>query len=371
MILIYLVCFILLTCGIILLLGLTPETITDDLMRLFVPDQPLRDKVLIAQGRKKSRRITKIILHIREALEATGKSNQFTAACAASLFLMIAGCIATVLIGNYFLIPVFAVAFAALPFFFARNTISAYDRHIREEMETALSIVTTSYIRTDDIVGAVRENIAYLKPPIREIFLGFVGDSMMISSDLKDALRNMREKIDNAIFNAPVWGEWCDTLITCQDDRTLKDTLLPIVSKLTDVRIVNNELKTMSWYFSHPVRLLPCPIFLHLQGGQQPRPPPGHQILLLCHLAQGLRHLAIPPHPDERIQAHPASIRPALCRDSPVPGNAHGGFSGEGPVGGSDGHPRVLHPTDSGPGDGAAFCDGVSEILSGGSRENP
>ncbi len=240
MILIYLVCFILLTCGIILLLGLTPETITDDLMRLFVPDQPLRDKVLIAQGRKKSRRITKIILHIREALEATGKSNQFTAACAASLFLMIAGCIAAVLIGNYFLIPVFAVAFAALPFFFARNTISAYDRHIREEMETALSIVTTSYIRTDDIVGAVRENIAYLKPPIREIFLGFVGDSMMISSDLKDALRNMREKIDNAIFR-----EWCDTLIACQDDRTLKDTLLPIVSKLTDVRIVNNELKTM------------------------------------------------------------------------------------------------------------------------------
>ncbi len=39
--------------------------------------------------------------------------------------------------------------------------------------------------------------------------------------------------------------EWCDTLIACQDDRTLKDTLLPIVAKLTDVRIVNNELKTM------------------------------------------------------------------------------------------------------------------------------
>ena len=30
-----------------------------------------------------------------------------------------------------------------------------------------------------------------------------------------------------------------------QDDRTLKDTLLPIVAKLTDVRIVNNELKTL------------------------------------------------------------------------------------------------------------------------------
>lgn len=63
---------------------------------------------------------------------------------------------------------------------------------------------------------------------------------MMISSDTKTALRNLKEKVDNDIF-----AEWCDTLLACQDDRTLKDTLLSIVGKLTDVRIVNNELKTM------------------------------------------------------------------------------------------------------------------------------
>ena len=57
---------------------------------------------------------------------------------------------------------------------------------------------------------------------------------------MKDALRNLKDKIDNDIY-----AEWCDTLIACQDDRTLKDTLLPIVAKLTDVRIVNNELKTL------------------------------------------------------------------------------------------------------------------------------
>ena len=51
---------------------------------------------------------------------------------------------------------------------------------------------------------------------------------------------NLKEKVDDEIFR-----EWCDTLIQCQDDRTLKDTLQPVVSKLTDVRIVNSELKTM------------------------------------------------------------------------------------------------------------------------------
>ena len=240
MISLYLLCFILLVAGTFLILELTPETVTDDIMHMVVPEQTLRDKVLIAQKKKKSRKITKALLHMREALTATGKSSQFTITCAASLMLMIAGCIAAVMINNFFMIPVFALAFASLPFLFARNTITAYDKHIREEMETALSVVTTSYIRTDDIVTSVKENLTNLKPPIRDIFAGFVGDAMMVSSDTKAALRNLRDRIDNDIF-----AEWCDTLIACQDDRTLNDTLLPIVSKLTDVRIVNNELKTM------------------------------------------------------------------------------------------------------------------------------
>lgn len=240
MIVFYLIGFLLLCAGTVILLELTPESITNDIMRLISPKQTLRDKVLIAQGKKKSKKLTAEILHIKDALDATGKGKQFTFACVTSILLLIAGCIVAVVINNYFLIPVLAVAFASLPFFYIKNTISAYDRHVKEEMETALSIITTSYIRSDDILGAVQENITYLKPPVRGIFQSFVGDAMMISSDLKTALRNLKEKIDDSIFE-----EWCDTLIACQDDRTLKDTLLPIVSKLTDVRIVNNELKTM------------------------------------------------------------------------------------------------------------------------------
>ena len=240
MILFYLIAFLLLCIAIVTLLGLTPERVTDDMMKFVSPEQTLRDKVLIAKGKKKSRRLTAQLLHIKEALEATGKGKQFVIACAASVLLLITGCIVAVVIDNYFLIPVLAMVFASLPFFYIKSTISAYDRHVKEEMETALSIITTSYIRSDDILGAVQENIAYLKPPVRGIFQSFLGEAMMISSDMKTSIRNLKEKISDSIFE-----EWCDTLIACQDDRTLKDTLLPIVSKLTDVRIVNNELKTM------------------------------------------------------------------------------------------------------------------------------
>ena len=237
---IYLICFLLITIGTILLLHLTPEKITNDLMRFVSPKQTLRDKVLTVKGKKKSRKLTIEFNRIRDALEQTGKGGLFTITCAASVILMIIGCVVAIIIDNAFLIPVFAIALAFIPFAYAKRTVSFYDNHIKEELETALSIITTSYVRTDDIVTAVKENVKYLKPPVKDIFSGFVAENMMISSDVKQAIRHLKEKISNSIFD-----EWCDTLISCQDDRTLKDTLMPIVGKLTDVRIVNNEIKGM------------------------------------------------------------------------------------------------------------------------------
>ena len=237
---VYLICFLLLAVGAVLLLKLTPERITGDLMRFVSPKQTLRDKVLTRKGKKKSRKITVELRRIKDALEQTGKGNQFAVACAASLLLMIVGCVIAIMIDNPFLVPVFAIAFAMIPFIYAKRTVAYYDNHVKEELETALSIITTSYVRTDDIVSAVKENIQYLKPPVKDIFAGFVAENMMISSDVKQSIRHLREKVNNSIF-----AEWCETLVACQDDRTLKDTLMPIVTKLTYVRIVNNEIKGM------------------------------------------------------------------------------------------------------------------------------
>lgn len=237
---VYLICFLPLAVGAVLLLKLTPERITGDLMRFVSPKQTLRDKVLTRKGKKKSRKITVELRRIKDALEQTGKGNQFAVACAASLLLMIVGCVVAIMIDNPFLVPVFAIAFAMIPFIYAKRTVAYYDNHVKEELETALSIITTSYVRTDDIVSAVKENIQYLKPPVKDIFAGFVAENMMISSDVKQSIRHLKEKVNNSIF-----AEWCETLIACQDDRTLKDTLMPIVTKLTDVRIVNNEIKGM------------------------------------------------------------------------------------------------------------------------------
>lgn len=209
-------------------------------MRLITPNDTMRDRSRNLRGNKKKHRLYRTLVKMKTALAVTGKSKQFTFVCCASLILFAAGIILSVLIDNIFLMPVLSVAFALIPFFYTTSTLSYYEKNTKEELETALSIITTSYVRSDDIVAAVRENIKYIKPPLRDVFKSFEGEATAISSNIKRALYKLKSMVDNEIF----W-EWCDTLIQCQDDRTLKDTLLPIVAKLTDVRIVNSELKTM------------------------------------------------------------------------------------------------------------------------------
>lgn len=240
MIFVYIISFVILIVGVVLLLRITPDQLTKDLSIIFNKKKSLRDQSLTARGEKKTRKLVVEIQKIKTALEETGKEKQFSVACAASLLLMIVGCVLALAIRNPFLIPVLAVTFAAVPFVYLKKALSIYEKQVKADLETALSFITTSYTRNDNIIIAVRENIGYLKPPIKGLFESFLTETESINPDIRVAIAHLKEKISDTIFE-----EWCDTLIACQNDRTLKDTLMPVVSKLTDVRLVNNSLKTM------------------------------------------------------------------------------------------------------------------------------
>ncbi len=231
---------LLLIVAIVCFLNLTPQQITEDLMRLTTPKVTLREKARNMRAGKKKKSLGSKLAYTQTALAAMGQENKFALVCCASLVLFAAGAVVAVLIDNIFLLPALSVAFALIPFIYVRNSLSQYEKHIKTDLETTLSTITTSYIRNEDIILAVRENLDYIKPPLRASFNAFIGDAVAISSSVKQALRNLKEKVDDDIFR-----EWCDALIRCQDDRALVDTLHPIVAKLTDVRVVNSELSTM------------------------------------------------------------------------------------------------------------------------------
>ena len=168
----------------------------------------------------------------------TGRSNRFSLICACSLLLFAIGAAIAIVMDNFFLAPVMAAGFMMLPFWYVQLTASHFKKDIAAELETALSIVTTAYLRSENILTAVEENLHYLNPPVHQVFKDFVLRVKLIDPDVLEAIKVLRTKIDNEVFR-----EWCDALCDCQHDRSLKSTLTPIVSKLSDMRIVNGELE--------------------------------------------------------------------------------------------------------------------------------
>ena len=227
--------------GFFILFNISPMDFTDSIFKgLTSKPKSIKDEINETTKRKKISILRKEIIEVQETLKITGREKMFPMLCALSLLLFSIGASISIIINNYFLVPVMAIGFMYIPFWYVRLTQTHFKKAISAELETALSIITTAYLRNEDIVTAVEENIDYLNPPVLSVFKEFISRVRLINPDITASLQDMKARIDNAVFH-----EWCDALIACQFDRSLKTTLTPIVSKLSDMRVVNGELENM------------------------------------------------------------------------------------------------------------------------------
>lgn len=233
-----LVAFIGIIVGGFLLLSLSPLEFIDNFAKLFRSrPKTLARKIKDATNTKKVKGIRKIIRETKEILEVTGKQYLFGTLCAFSILLFIVGAFLSLLMGNGLMIPVLAIGFSLLPFWYVMFTANFYKKQLNAELETALSIITTSYLRSENFILAVEENVSYLNPPVCDVFKLFLAQSKLINGSLQLALESIKYKIANEVYQ-----EWIDAVIACQEDKTLKTTLTPIISKLSDMRVVSSEL---------------------------------------------------------------------------------------------------------------------------------
>lgn len=213
----------------------------NELSKPFEPrERKIKEKVLISTGQKKENSFTILINDTRNILQVTGKEDTFPKLCVLSILAALIGMILGFTMTNYFIVPVLSVGFCTIPFIYIKVIGSKLKRQISEELETALSIITSSYIRSELFIQAVEENISYINTPVKEVFERFVLESNHISSDTIKNLRRLKSRIDNAVFK-----EWTDAVISCQKDANLKYTLPPIVKKLSNIRLVSVRLDSL------------------------------------------------------------------------------------------------------------------------------
>lgn len=228
---------ILLVVSIFCFWGVSPDVMMGDLMHLLRPSSKLRIQAENVQDNKPRADLYGKIQKLKNSMEATGKGKYFPLLFTASGLLVLLGVAISAWLQNWFLAPTLVVALGMLPMAYASGVIRDYEKSIHDEMETALSVITNAYLRMDDITAAIQETISYVKPPMRQLLGKYLVD-VAVNPAKKAALYRLRDRLDD-----PIWFEWVTTLIQCQDDRSLRENLQPIVTKLTDVRLVNDQVE--------------------------------------------------------------------------------------------------------------------------------
>lgn len=230
-----------LTAGFFMLFGISPMEFTEGIFsRILAKPNSIKSQINEATRRKKPNLLRREITEAQEILRLTNRTQMFGILCACSLGLAAAGICISAAIGNLFLAPVLAIGLMFVPFWYVKTTTTNYKKAISSELETALSIITTAYLRNEDIITSIEENVHYLNAPVKSVFENFISRIKLSNPDLTAAILDMKQHIDNEVFH-----EWCDSLILCQNDRSLKSTLTPIVNKLSDMRVVNADLEYM------------------------------------------------------------------------------------------------------------------------------
>ncbi len=227
-----------LVLGSFLILNLSIFEFVENLFKPFqIYKKTISKRIEEVKNPKPLRGIRKTVKEAEDLLTLMGKGAKFGRVFVFSFILMVAGIFASILMDNILMIPVAAIGLSLIPFWYLIFISHSFKKQVNAELETALSIITSSYFRNESIITAVQENIGYLNPPISNAFKTFLTQANMINVNVKQALNDMKSKLNHHVF-----GEWVDAMIACQEDKTLKTTLTPIISKLSDVRIVSAEL---------------------------------------------------------------------------------------------------------------------------------
>lgn len=233
--------FILIAGGIFVIADIDVLNFVNQLEKPFEPSKKtMKKRILLESGKKKENGFTILINDTKNILQITGKEDIFPKVCVFSVAASFIGIILGLSASNYFIAPVLGIGFCMIPFVYIKIMGTKLNKQISDELETALSIITSSYIRSESIITAIEENTSYINSPVKEVFQKFLRESTLISTDMKRNLTNMQSAIDNDVFR-----EWCDAVIACQSDANLKYTLPPIVKKLSNIRIVRVRLDAL------------------------------------------------------------------------------------------------------------------------------
>ena len=145
--------------GLFIVLHVSPRELSDSLFsRLTAAPGSIRADINETTRRKKAGFLRREITEAQAVLAASGRADRFPMVCFTSLLCFALGACIAIAAGNAFLVPVLAVGLMLTPFWYVKLTAGSFKKDVAAELETALSVITTAYLRTKNFQQAVEEN---------------------------------------------------------------------------------------------------------------------------------------------------------------------------------------------------------------------
>lgn len=172
----------------------------------------------------------------RQILEETGRGAEFAKVCTQCIIFTAVGALIGVALKSILATVILSVMFFMIPLWRVKLYKNKYKKYITAQLESTTSLITISYIRCNNFIQAVEENIDQISPIVRPKFQMFL-DECKVNASVKNCVRNLRDSINNSLFR-----EWCEIVLKTIDNSEMKESLLPICEKYTNVKIVQDEI---------------------------------------------------------------------------------------------------------------------------------
>lgn len=229
------IAFLCLVICILIIFKVDTKSISDTLNNMQKKKPTLKKLSL----KKKQGKIKTSFNNIVLALDTMGQIGSLYRIILISFLLIIMGAFAGFTFGNIYLSIVFAIILASIPFIYVRIQYIEYKALLIDEMEVALSVITSSIERTENIITAFEENVDNIGKPLQTVFLKFIY-SVNHNIPMEQAIDEMKTKITHSVFI-----DWCDNLKRVHKDRSLISSLRPIVDRITNIKIATGEAKNI------------------------------------------------------------------------------------------------------------------------------
>lgn len=229
--------FLLLLTGILLIFRVNPLKRQSSISFAFNIQKAKREKITGKEVKRKELFLAKLSARLQRA---DMKLNHF--------YMLLCGAFAAgfgigfLLFDGMLLALGTAVAFLPLPWMYLAFKAEQALIAENDELENAMSVITNSYLGSNDIVRSVEayvnEKNRYIREELRQVgpFEEFITEVIMVNPNLERGLFLLSAKINN-----PYFAQWTKMLVLCLQYREMKFTLMPIIKAMNDAKAMKIE----------------------------------------------------------------------------------------------------------------------------------